>query len=339
VVLGVTATDYRRRDEGALLWLGRRLSFTGYPRTEFPQVSVENPDLDRLLFEQRNKAFCVVGRLGLFGEKAVQRLGTGDLHFGFDLQRRPKDLAADKLDAKYHAIFERTGNSGRRFHRTEEQDGVRTDFAVVQRYQVELGTCHVVVVIIAGASSLGTFAAAQWAAYDLFRPTHALDGTLIEAPTRITANSRLEALLCARARITGCAWEHAEIELRQLNVDDAVWSSTDGDWRTLPIKIITLVHRKGRPPQILFDGKPARLEPGKQMFRLMVAMVEQVRQHNSAKLSIEALAGNKAIWEKPNPTEDYVRAQLRLLRSRHLKSALQMRGSLELRAEIREVHG
>lgn len=54
-----------------------------------------------------------------------------------------------------------------------EQDGVRTDFAVVQRYPVELGTRHVVVVIVAGASSLGTSVAAQWAAYDLFWSTDA----------------------------------------------------------------------------------------------------------------------------------------------------------------------
>jgi hypothetical protein len=104
-----------------------------------------------------------------------------------------------------------------------------------------------------------------------------------------------------------------------------------------PIKIITLVLDQGQPAQILFDGKPARLERGRQMFRLMVAMIKQVRQKKTNQLSIEALAADDTIWEKSNPTEDHVRSQLRLLRARHLKSALQMRGALELRAEVKEV--
>jgi hypothetical protein len=337
VILGVTATDYRRRDEGALLWLGRRLSFTGYPQTEFPQVSVDNPDLDHLLFEHRYKALCLVGRLGLFGQPAVQRLGTDRLQFGFDVHHRPAKLAAGQLDDEYHRIFERVQNSRDRHYRTGEKDGIRTDYAVVQRYRVELGTCHVVVVIIAGASSLGTLAAAQWAAYDLFRPTDAMDERPIEVPPRITQNSQLEALLCARARTTTRAWEHPQIELRKLYVDDASWSLADREWHLPPIRIITLVRGKGEPRRILFDGKPARLEPGRQMFRLMVAIAEQVLQQGGGKLNIGALAANDTIWENSNPTDDYVRGQLRLLRARYLKSALQMRGTLELRAEVVEV--
>ncbi len=337
-VLAVTATNYRRRDEAALLWLGRRLSFAEYPETEFPHIALENPDLARVLFSQRYQAFCIVGRLGLFGQKALERLGIDDLHFGFDVPRRPKGLPPGELDAKYHCVFERVGSCKRKSHRTTEESGVRTDFAVVQRYQVELGTQHVVVVIVAGASSLGTAAGARWAACDLFQPTDAIDRRPIEVPPRITPHSHMEALLCARAKVTTRAWEHPEIELRKLSVDGACWSLKDQKWHEAPIRLITVVRERGQPTQILFDDQPARLERGKQTFRLMVALVEQAQRGGDAELDIAALAANHGIWEKPNPTEDYVRAKLRLLRTRYLKNALCMRGTLKLRAKVDDVN-
>jgi hypothetical protein len=336
-VLGVTATNYRRRDEGALLWIGRRLSFPEYGQTEFPQVSVENPDLDRLLFEGRYHAFCVVGRLGLFGKSALQRLSSDNSHFGFAMHHRPKDLPPGELDAEYHCVLEQIGGCRQKSHCTEEKDGFRTDFAVVHRYRVELGTRHVVVVVVSGASSLGTCAAAQWAAYDLFRPTDTIEKSPIEVPPGITPNSRLEALLSARAKVTTSAWEHPEIDVLKLNVDDYSWSLADRQWHLATIEVVTVVRRKGKPIQILFNGRPAKLEPGKQMFRLMVAIAEQVRKHGSGKLDIAALAANKEVWENPNPAEDYVRTQLRQLRTRYLKEALDMRGTLEFRAEVNEI--
>lgn len=148
----------------------------------------------------------------------------------------------------------------------------------------------------------------------------------------------MEALLCARAKITTSAWEHPDIELRKLSVDGACWSLRDRKWHVAPIKIITLVRERGQPAQILFHDQPARLEPGKQMFRLMVGIVEQVRRSGRAHLDVAALSANDAIWEEPNPTKDYVRAQLRLLRTRHLRDALYMRGTLELRAEVRNLN-
>ena len=98
-----------------------------------------------------------------------------------------------------------------------------------------------------------------------------------------------------------------------------------------------MIRKKNQSIQILFDGQPARLEPGRQMFRLMVAIVEQVQRGETGKLDIAALMANDTIWENPQPNEDYVRAQLRLLRSRHLKGALNMRGTLALRAEVNDV--
>lgn len=337
-VLAVTATNFRRRDEDALLWLGRRLSFAKYPHTEFPHIALENPDLAGVLFSQRYQTFCIVGRLGLFGQKALEQFGNDDLRFGFDVHCRPEGRAPNELDKRYHCVFERVEDGKRRFHRTKEEDGIRTDFAVVQRYQVELGTQHVVVVIVAGASSLGTAAGARWAAYDLFQPTDTIDSRPIEVPPRITPRSRMEALLCVRAKVTTRAWDHPEIELRKLSVDGVSWSLKDQKWHEAPIRLITVIREGGQPTQILFDGQPSRLERGKQMFRLMVALVEQKQRSGDAELDISALVANDEIWEKPNPTEKYVRAQLRLLRTRYLQEALDMRGTLKLRAKVNVIN-
>jgi len=335
-VLAVTATKYRRRDEGALLWLGRRLSYRDYPYIVFPQISLESPDLDPVLFSQGFQAFGVVGRLSLFGESALERLGGADLRFGFDVPRRPKGLPPGELARDYHCVVERAAGARREYHQTVEEDGFRTDFAVVQRYPVQLGTRQAVAVIIAGASSLGTSAAARWAGYDLFQPTDTLGGTPIMVPPTITAKSRMEALLCVRAKVTTSAWEDPEIKLRRLFVDGASWSPQEQQWHVSPIQVITIVRRRGRPVRILFDGQRTRLEPQRQAFRLTVALAEQARRNNG-KLDIAALVANQEIWTEREPDEEYVRSRLRALRHRHLKETLVMRGGLELRAEIDEV--
>jgi hypothetical protein len=334
MVLGLTAANYRRRDEGALLWLGRRLSFVAYPDANFSLVNVENPELDRVLFDKNFDAFCLVGRLGLFGKKALKRLGDDDLRFGFDRHQRPENCPAAGLHPEFHRIFERTEGSRPKYYRTKQEDGTRTDYAVVQRYRVKLSGRYVVIVIIAGASSLGTFAASQWVARDLFRATDTMNNKAIEAPSDITPSSRLEVLLRVTAKMTTSAWEYPEIEIEKLRVEDPCWSLEDQQWREVPIKNLTVIYENDKPTQILFDGRPSRLDPGGQAFRLTVAIAEQVEANSrrQGELDIAALAANPAIWNNPNPDEPYVRQQLRLLKARYLKDALSMGKEVRLHA-------
>jgi hypothetical protein len=195
----------------------------------------------------------------------------------------------------------------------------------------------VVVVNVAGASSLGTMAAARWAAYDLFRPTDT-DRPPIEVPQCITPHSRMEALLCARAKVTTGAWEHPEIKLRKLIVDGVCWSPRAQAWREAPIRTITLVREGGRPIQILFDDHLSRLKPGKQAFRLLVAMIEQALGSRGRELDVAALAADTRIWGPESRTEGKVLAQLRLLKSRYLKEALSTGETPRLCIEVREVN-
>lgn len=337
-VLAVTATKYRRRDEGALCFLGRRLSFVEYPRTEFPQISLEKPELAPVLFSKGYRAFCVVGRLGLFGREALERLGDGDLRFGFDAPCRPKGLPPGELDPDYHCVFEKLDNGDRKSHPTVEANDIRTDYAVVQRYEVGLGAQRSAVVIVAGASSLGTMAAARWAAYDLFQPTDATGGGPIKVPNGITPQSRMEALLRVRAKVTTSAWENLEIRLLKLSVDGAYWCAKEREWREPTIQVITLVRENGEPLEILFDNQPSNVNRGSQIFRLLVAVVEQKVRRRRAELDITELAADDAIWDRPNPPKESVHAHLRTLRFRHLKRALDMRGTPRLLPEVREVN-
>ncbi|MBN1852637.1 MAG: hypothetical protein JW829_07925 [Pirellulales bacterium] len=335
-VLAVTATNYCRRDENAQIWLARRLSFSEFNKTDFPHISLENPEVEGVFFSDKYHAFCIVGRLGLFGSKALQRFSNNDLRFGFVKHRRPIGLPPGELDAEYHCVFERTKNSRRIFYRTTEENGERTDYVVIQRYQVKLdGTRTVVVIIIAGASSLGTLAGARWAAYNLFQPTDTIDKGPIPVPRGISPHSTMEVLLRARAKVTTGAWDHPEIDLLQLYVDGASWSLKDQAWHKAAIKQITIIRDKGQATKILFDNQPTRLDPRKQMFRLLVAVAQKSLQCNYSELDITALNSDDTIWEKPKPGIPYVRYQLRLLRNRYLRESLQTRGHLQFNARVR----
>ena len=334
-VFGLTATKFRRRDENALTWLGRRLGLDRFPKTEIAYVSVEQPDLGRLL-DHNYEAICLVGRPGLYGKAARERLSVDDLRFSFKVDQRPERLHPNQLDDDFHCIRERLGPGSFELHRTKEEDGYRTDYGIVQRYTVEFGSRYIVVVVCAGASSLGTLGAARWVASDLFHPTHPSDDRPrpIEVPPEADPNSRMEALLHVRAKTTTSAWERPALNLLRLYVDNHSWSLKDRKWRAKGPRAITVVQDGGRPVEILFDGQESQLRPDNKNFRLLVAMVQTVLAKKSRRLDIGQLAADAKIWGSDPLTTDQVRGLLRTLKHRHLHETLSMKGDIRLEAEV-----
>jgi hypothetical protein len=69
--------ENHRRDESATIVLARHLSFHAFPNTDFHQVILDAPVLDRLLLHRPYEAFCLIGRPGLYGAE-TSRLWSND---------------------------------------------------------------------------------------------------------------------------------------------------------------------------------------------------------------------------------------------------------------------
>jgi hypothetical protein len=322
-VVGVTATDYRRRDEPALTCLGRRLSFDGFPLTEFPQIALDNPDLIKRVNERRYEAICIVGRLGLYGQEAVKQLSGERLRFGFLSHHRPKNLPKGQLDPDYHCVTERTGSGAIEHHLTSQTNSAQTDFGLVQRYTVKLGVRYIVVVVCAGASSLGTLAAAQWAADQLFRWTHPGDKQAIELPSQVADDSVLEVLLCVTAPKTTSAWENLQITLETLLLDGSRWTLEGRKWVSIPLKVVTLVYDvNGTTVQVLFDGTPSSMKSDSDVFQIMVSLAECSLATPGQKVTAKELVERQKQRVGRAPNVDSLPAQMRNLKNRYLRDQL-----------------
>jgi hypothetical protein len=317
-VFGVTASDFLRRDECALQWLGRRLSFNDYPKTSFPQVSLHSCNFLELLFQGNYQAICLVGRPGLFGGDALKRFRDGELRFGFAKDHRPKKLPTGALDQEYHCILERAAPGRLNRYATVDEDGYRTDYVAVQRYPVVFRNGQILVVIIAGGSTLGTLAGARWAAYDLFQVADPVRGLPIGLPRGARLDSRMEALLRVRAKITTQTWDGLEIDLHSLYFDKQHWSNLK--WNNLGPRHITLVRRGPKPDQLLFDGTPRKFNPSRCTYRLLLSLVDAALQKKPVRIT--ELAANESIWLSSNVQVARVRDNLKTLKHRHLKDAL-----------------
>jgi len=336
VVLALSAADHRRRDEHAVIYVARRLAYDGFPQTAFRQFCPDSFDLGALLVEDY-QALCILGRLSIYGRETAARLAGEHMRFGFDDAPRPPGLAQGKLDPDgYHRIWEQ-GPDRLIYHSAKDFGEERIDYGLVQRYPVFLGMRHVVVINCAGASSLGTLAAAQWAAESLFRSDGALEHGPIETPPHTGPDSRMEALLEVRARLTETPWEQPDITLKKLYVDRCEWSSTAHQWRTKPPSVLSIERKHGRPERILFDHEPSPLTVGSQIFRLTVAIAELAQRNPDQRIEPKTLAGISDIWERPQPKIAYVRQQLRNLRARYLREALTVKGGVQLHAEVDEI--
>jgi len=85
-------------------------------------------------------------------------------------------------------------------YNTVEQGANRHDYAIVQRFTIRFGGRDVVVLVIAGASGLGTIGAARWiASFDWTRKSR--EGFARKAGLEtLDRSTRFEALLEFRAR-------------------------------------------------------------------------------------------------------------------------------------------
>jgi hypothetical protein len=324
-ILG-TAGHGRLRDGQAMLALISRFPDEEFPFTRRQFVTPGEMDWQRDVYQRHLQAIWLVGRIGLFGREAIEHWILKNARFCFPMHERPDHCPPHGLDPEYNRIREWLGDDQFVDYRASEQNGQRTDFALVQRYPVAYpeGTQPVIAVHCAGSSWLGTLGAAHWVACDLRRPTH-LGGTPIPCPPNIHDGSCLEALL----EVTGDVadphlWKPSRVAPRKLFVDGASWSLKEGCWESL--RVVTLECEDGDPHRtvrILIDGKREPINARRGQFRLLVALAVLAQKSPDGCIDLAQLAADPWIWQnQPAPTEEELRHKLAMLRYLYLDEGL-----------------
>jgi hypothetical protein len=315
-----------RRDEEAVIEIARSLSLSEFPRTKF--ICVEPGEFAGVLADlDEVNAICFVGRLRLYGQEAMEYLGKEafESRYRFGLDVRPPDLPRGELHPEYHAVVRQaTESENETWYQTRDSNGTRTDYGLVQRFVVLWNGRPRVVIHIAGCSSLGTQAAAHYAAYTLLQPE--LDDKMLPLPPNTNHSSRMEILIRASADIEGSelGWRIRDLKPLDLRVDDFVWSPEENRWHLPSHNVIRLVfpsehairnYRQGEEgAEILFDDERYRFRHKSENSRLCTSLC-MLAEAQQGLVQLSQLGNDAWIWKNHKAKDDdHVRNRLGNLR-------------------------
>jgi hypothetical protein len=197
------------RDVQALVYLARHLSTERYGKTDVHHVSLHNPDWAEVELD-RADAVCFIGRPSMFqGCKLVDSF-PDDLRFA--IERGPSDRSSH-----FHHVRQNRTSAGPLPHVPEQNSSHRHDFAVVQRFPITFGGRIMTVLVIAGATSLGTVGAADWVTRKGMHGRERSKDARLAGLDAIDLSTRMEALLEVTGAVHAPAhpWKPA-CELRSL---------------------------------------------------------------------------------------------------------------------------
>jgi len=154
------------RDVQSLVKLSRFLSQTNYPGTAFYHVPLINPNWERIGPHNLN-AICFLGRPGMFRDSQIVQHWEEqrrDRIFSFPaLTGAPGATTVTERSAEtFHNVRQQRPTAGPFLHKANDSNYRRTDYAIVQRFQINYAGKPLTVVLLAGATSLGTFGATEW---------------------------------------------------------------------------------------------------------------------------------------------------------------------------------
>jgi len=260
----------RHRDGDAVIDLARRIGRRHLDNVQIVPIPLEDPKWDAKL--DFPEAVCLMGRLGIWGRKAVQEFSTTNTRYYFPDVDRPK-LEPDQLDTEsWHQILERRlGDDPRIRVPGSSNDNIRTDYAVIQRYFQELTGAnrrgrHVY--LFAGCTTLGTFGTVS--ILDSFQDIGLPKGA---PPHSISESSTLEVLIKVEQSNT---WTPKSSISRLLIDDRWEWHKSDSTWtRRTPDKIVIAYDESG-PKEIHVDAMtgPKVFQGGGEVVQLIDAIRE-----------------------------------------------------------------
>jgi hypothetical protein len=252
-VVGICDREYIR-DVQAQILLARRLSIERYPDTKFCYLALSNPVWSDVELERIN-ALCVLGRPSMFARCAIlealaeQRRSARFALPGDNDRWRGQPLTPDSA-AIFHHVVQRSPWGEPKLYGAVDQNGSRTDYALVQRFRILYSGRPVTIIVLAGATSLGTIGAVDWVAGSgLVNALKA--GCHWLGKSDLAEDSEVEALLRVRADVRNPArpWGHVECAPVKLFIDDSV-NLAPGESPAEPVapKIVTTMRGNGSGP-------------------------------------------------------------------------------------------
>jgi hypothetical protein len=263
-----------------------------------PQVALRNPSWEHVHLDRRS-AFIFIGRPPMFDNCDPLEGMPSDLRFGF-----PKDRALryihKPLSDKFHYIRQDRGRAKEKCHQAVDRSVgrrvFRTDYAVVQRFTLKYGKeGQAIVGVVAGASSVGTLAGAQWLT------ELELGGVTLEyvkEKTGLTpaASSRFEALLEITAEVHNPPrpWEPS-VSARKIFLNDSTNIINEKP------EIVTLgleAPGSSRVDYILIDDDDVRVK--EEPYGLLAAMLLMMKRQRG-ELQLDQLLLHKSVQEGDYP--------------------------------------
>jgi hypothetical protein len=337
LIFSTAGTQHQLRDETCEFTLGRRLCYDRCHDLELVRFPLDNVDWQHRISDGKIKAVCILGRLGLYGPDAVHDLSMPHSHFQFPINERLQENECPDQVENYRCIREFVAG-GVVDHVTNLSNGIGKDYSIVQRHTIILGQHKIALVVCAGTSSLGTLAATQWATKQLAQSTHFSGDLQITTPKSTTVDSRMEALLEVTAKKMPHGWVSTQVVPKKLFMDNHAWQPELQTWEEVSNRCLEIVHTKGEPSSVLLDGQLVPQRKNSQGFSLLIEMATQKYVSTQSEIDIKQLAANPNIWEGATVTPSKVLKSLTMLKTRFLRSSLELGSNVFLHPEVRLIH-
>jgi hypothetical protein len=260
-------------------------------------VPAHQPDWDRFPIG-KFRAICIVGRPALYrGFALIPYLAQG-LRFRFpdgDDKWKGQSVSKDSI-AEYHHVEQwwngkRTGaHDVHESYNPGSSVGTRVDYAVAQRFPVMFGGQRIVVVLLAGATSLGTAGAVKWATRESVGRADFPGLDRYQEP--VADSTRIEALL----EVTGSVhtprrpWA-PRVQLKKLFLNGSANLVSDGP------SVIRLVGAAGGPARVtsvFFDDDGVGANEDEHA--ALVALCLKARQSRDGIVRAQDLMDDLSVW-------------------------------------------
>ena len=293
------------RDVQALLTLSRYMSKECFPDTRFNQIPLHNPGWAHVELNRLN-AICFVGRPGMFQHCPLLDTLPSTLHFSLPPDSatwRSKPVTPESAQA-FHCVRQDRIGARPLFYYAKDEPDRRRDYAIVQRFRSRFGGRRVTVIIVAGATSLGTTGAAEWVTSEEF--SQAITDASNQVLRRgLHDDTQMEALLEVTATIppTAAPWQIETIKPVRLFLNDSCNALH-------PPRALSICVHNGKPFRVFLDGDDFRAsDPVTQQ---LLAICEHIPAVGSPRIDLRILQSHPAFQtSKGIPTLAQVETAIR----------------------------
>ena len=225
-------------------------------------------------------------------------------------KRFPDDLrfVIEKANSEdgFYSVVQRRPKAGSLIYPAVQspEPSLREDFAIVQRFVVPMGSRDVIVIVIAGGTSLGTLAGARWVTSFDWSEKRRTEYARLASVGSVDSFTRIEAVLGVSAKV------HVPAQPWEPTLEDIGFFANKGHNLFRPPKRIHLLTESGAVRTaddvqcVLFDND--EFQPGSKFdYGSVVAVCVKHVLDGRSDISFQELLSNPALWpnrEAPSPS-------------------------------------